>query len=218
MGMMLVTQALDERDLLVKKIGDKIRKVSFIDTAKHNEEKVMTGKVARTDYDAQAKASYQQIMDLIDRYQQVDAAIVASNASTFVETSYGRFTVAAAIAMRSRLMENSVYGDGAAFETKLLKKMESEYQTRVQIMDNKNGQLQETAEQMRLSILGKDSKTKEDRPLGVVDEYVKENATELVDPIDIQKKIDALKEKKERLLSELNTQIKVANATTVIEV
>ena len=29
---MLVTQALDERDLLVKKINDKIQKASFVDT------------------------------------------------------------------------------------------------------------------------------------------------------------------------------------------
>ena len=38
---MLVTQALDERDMLVKKIGDKIAKASFTDVKKHNEEKVM---------------------------------------------------------------------------------------------------------------------------------------------------------------------------------
>ena len=30
---MLVTQALDERDLLVKKISDKIDKASFVDTS-----------------------------------------------------------------------------------------------------------------------------------------------------------------------------------------
>ena len=29
---MLVTQALDERDLLVKKINDKIEKANFVDT------------------------------------------------------------------------------------------------------------------------------------------------------------------------------------------
>ena len=33
---MLVTQALDERDLLVKKISDKIDKASFVDTIKPN--------------------------------------------------------------------------------------------------------------------------------------------------------------------------------------
>ena len=37
---MLVTQALDERDLLVKKIVDKIAKASFVDTIKPNEDKV----------------------------------------------------------------------------------------------------------------------------------------------------------------------------------
>ena len=39
---MLVTQALDERDLLVKKITDKIAKASFVDTIKPNEESVIT--------------------------------------------------------------------------------------------------------------------------------------------------------------------------------
>ena len=37
---MLVTQALDERDLLVKKIGDKIAKANFVDTIRPNEDKV----------------------------------------------------------------------------------------------------------------------------------------------------------------------------------
>lgn len=39
---MLVTQALDERDLLVKKISDKIDKASFVDTIKPNEDKVLS--------------------------------------------------------------------------------------------------------------------------------------------------------------------------------
>lgn len=36
---MLVIQALDEKDLLVKKITDKNAKASFVDTIKPNEEK-----------------------------------------------------------------------------------------------------------------------------------------------------------------------------------
>ena len=47
--------------------------------------------------------------------------------------------------------------------------------------------------------------------------YVKENTTELVDPLGAEKRMAELKEKKEKLLSELETQIKVSNATTVIE-
>lgn len=59
---------------------------------------------------------------------------------------------------------------------------------------------------------------KDDKPLGVVDAYVKENTTELVDPLYIKKKIEGLEEKNNTLLKELDTQIKVSNATTLIEI
>lgn len=50
----------------------------------------------------------------------------------------------------------------------------------------KNSQLQTTAEEMRLSILGRDAKTKDEKPLGVVDAYVKENTIELVNSLDVK--------------------------------
>ena len=55
---MLVTQALDERDLLVKKINDKINKASFTDTKKHNEEKVAEGKILSADFEKDAKVPF----------------------------------------------------------------------------------------------------------------------------------------------------------------
>ena len=66
--------------------------------------------------------------------------------------------------------------------------------------------------------MGKDNKIKDEKPLGVVDAYVKENTTELVDPLDVQKKLESLEEKRNKLLTELDTQIKVSNATTFIEI
>lgn len=215
---MLVTQALDERDLLVKKIADKIVKASFVDTIKPNEEKVYMKRISKEEYAQEAESAYQQIMDLIDRFQKIDAAIVASNAQTKITTSYGTFTVAGAISLRSRLRGLGAYEDEADFEGNLQNKMRAEYNERVRFCDNKNSQLQATAEDMRLSILGRDSKTKDDKPLSVVEAYVKENTTELVDPLDVKKKLEALEEKRSTLLTELDTQIKVSNATTFIEV
>ena len=215
---MLVTQTLDERDLLVKKIADKIAKASFVDTIKPNEEKVYTKRISKEDYAREAEAAYQQILDLIDRFQKLDAAIVASNAQTEITTSYGTFTVAGAISLRSRLRGLGAYEDEADFEGNLQNKMQAEFNERVRFCDNKNSQLQSTAEDMSLSILGRDSKTKEDKPLSVVEAYVKENTTELVDPLDVKKKLEALEEKRNTLLTELDTQIKVSNATTFIEV
>lgn len=100
---MLVTQALDERDLLVKKISDKIDKASFVDTIKPNEDKVYSKRIGKDEYAKEAESAYQQIVDLIERFQKIDAAIVASNAETEITTSYGKFTVAGAISLRSRL-------------------------------------------------------------------------------------------------------------------
>ena len=58
---MLVTQALDERDLLVKKIQDKIKKANFVDTIKSNEEKVLDARVSREEFAKDAEGAYQQI-------------------------------------------------------------------------------------------------------------------------------------------------------------
>ena len=62
---MLVTQALDERDLLVKKISDKIDKASFVDTIKPNEDKVYSKRIGKDEYAKEAESAYQQIIDLI---------------------------------------------------------------------------------------------------------------------------------------------------------
>ena len=64
---MLVTQALDERDLLVKKIRDKIAKASFVDTIKHNEETVLEARLTKEQFAQKAQSAYQQIQDLITR-------------------------------------------------------------------------------------------------------------------------------------------------------
>ena len=154
---------------------------------------------------------------MIDRFQKIDAAIVDSNARTEITTSYGTFTVAGAISLRSRLRGLGVYEGDADFEGNLQNKMRNEYNERVRFCDMKNSQLQSTAENMRLSILGKDTKAKDEKPLGVVDAYVKENTTGQVDPLDVKKKLEALEEKHSKLLTELDTQIKVSNATTFIE-
>lgn len=215
---MLVTQALDERDLLVKKISDKIAKASFVDTIKPNEDKVCEARISKDEFAKEVESSYQQIQDFIDRYQKIDAAIVASNAQTKITTSYGEFTVAGAISLRSRLRGNGVYDGEADFESALQERMKIEFQRKINQAEIKNKQLQTTAENMRLSILGKDTKIKDEKPLEVVEAYVRENTTEVVDPLDVQKKIEKLKEKRDTLLTELDTQIKVSNATTFIEI
>ncbi len=213
---LLVTQALDERDLTVKKIKDKIDKIKLIDTKKRNEEKTISERLSIDEFKQNAESAYQQIMDLIDRYQRLDAAIVASNAKAVIETSYGKFTVACAISLRNRLRDGGKGENKMDFEDLLIRAMETQYNLSVLNADSKNKSLDTQAESMRLSILGKDSKSKDNKPLEVVDAFVRENTTEVIDPLEVQKKIAALREKIDTLIKELDTQIKVSNATTTI--
>lgn len=215
---MLVTQALDQRDLLVKKICDKIRKASFTETKKYNEEKVMERKVTQKEFEKEARSSYQQIIDLIHWYDKVDQAILRSNAETMIETSYGTMSIANALALRSRLNCSNAYDSDSNFEGNLMMKLQEELNEKIRVMEQKNKGLQNTAETMRLSILGKDTKTKDETPLKVVDVYVQENTTELIDPLNVRKKIDELNERRETILNELDTKIKVSNATTFVEI
>ncbi|HIZ22149.1 MAG TPA: hypothetical protein IAA21_05040 [Candidatus Blautia faecigallinarum] len=216
---LLVTQALDERRLLKKKIHDKIEKASFVDIIRRNEEQVSEKRIPRQDFHKEAESAYQQINDLITRYTRLDAAIIQSNANTWIDTSYGRLSVAAAISLRDRLAEDHDFGyENKDFYVHLYDKMKKEYTQRVEKIETKNKALAQTAENMRLSILGKDTKTREEKPLEVVEAYVKENTSELADPLDIRRKMEELKERRDTLLTELDTQIKVSNATVFITV
>ena len=213
---LLVTQALDERDLLNKKINDKIMSAVFVDVVKHNEETVLNRRVDRETFQKEAQSTYQQINDLIERYKNIEAAIVESNANTFIETSYGKFSIAAAIALRNRLRGDLKFDGKADFETTLYQIMKRAYEDCVTTMELKNDALAETAEQIRLSILGRETKVKNDKPLEVVETYIKENSMELAAPLNIVSKMEQLQQRKDKLLSALETQIKVSNATTVI--
>lgn len=211
---LLITQALDERDLLVKKINSKIERIDFVDGKKRNEEKVIQQVITKEEFCKKVKTSYQQIQDLIKRYQKIDEAIITSNANTYIETSFGTYSVAVALSMRNRLRELSAMD----FETILRNKMEENYYEVLELKDLRNRRLEEDAEKMRLSILGKDGKYKDDKPLSVVDAYISENTVELIDPLNVLDEIESLKDKHTTLLSELETKIKISNATTFIEI
>lgn len=211
---LLITQALDERDLLVKKINSKIERIDFVDGKKRNEEKVIQQVITKEEFCKKVKTSYQQIQDLIKRYQKIDEAIITSNANTYIETSFGTYSVAVALSMRNRLRELNAMD----FETILRNKMEENYYEVLELKDLRNRRLEEDAEKMRLSILGKDGKYKDDKPLSVVDAYISENTVELIDPLNVLDEIESLKDKHTTLLSELETKIKISNATTLIEI
>lgn len=215
---MLVIRALDERTMLEKKIHGMIKSAGFVDIIKPGEDTVCRNHIAREEFYKEAEDKYQKILRLIKRYNNLDAAIVESNANTVIETVYGSFTVAAAILLRNRLRDDGFFHEKADnFEMLLSQRMQEEYMECIELMEKRNKELGEVAENMRLSILEQGKAPRQGNPLEIVESYVQDNTAALADPLDIRRTIQELKEKRELLLAELNVQIRISNATTYIE-
>ena len=62
--------------------------------------------------------------------------------------------------------------------------------------------------------------TRADEKLDLIslDEYLKKNSYKLVDPLSLADKLQSLKEEREDLYKELDTAVKISNATTTIQV
>ena len=148
----LITQALDERDLLVKKINNKIEKTSFADIMKAKEERVMDGRMEKNEYTDMVKSSYQQICDLILRFQRLDEAILVSNANTMIHTTIGEMSISSAISLRNK-MKKGIEGKSEEmdFETLLQKELVRQYLGAILKIKEENKVVQEQAKSMRKS-------------------------------------------------------------------
>ena len=215
----LITQALDERDLLVKKINKKIEKTSFADIMKAKEERVMDGRMEKNEYTDMVKSSYQQICDLILRFQRLDEAILVSNANTMIHRTIGEMSISSAISLRNK-MKKGIEGKSEEmdFETLLQKELVRQYLGAILKIKEENKVIQEQAKSMRKSISGKNTPEKDEKAEALIMEYVKENTVRIVDPLNIKESTKEAEEKQKQLLKELDRKIKFSNATTYIEV
>lgn len=219
MSKILITQALDERDLLVKKLRKKISDARFNDCIAPVDKTCRLSNYTKEEFEKQAISAYDQINDLIKRFDKIDAAIIESNANTKINISgYGEVSVAFAISLRNRITEKGKYDGDAAFERALATRMGACYYTASNNAGQLNSIVKNNGERMRDSILGKEKRTDLTAEIGVVDAYLKNNSVEILDPVDVKTEKDNLNDKIDTLAQELDTQIKIANATTYIEI
>ena len=215
-------RALDERDLLAKKITDKIGKISFVDVIRSNEENVFNLRQEKGKYIAKVKSGYQQFQDMNTLFQKLDEAILVSNANTVIRTENGEMTVASAILLRSRMKETEKLSDTGKkdFEMQFLDELEQQYTNAVLQAKLENENLQRRADRMRQQMDGNsttpaaENKNTED----FLKQYVHENSIRVVDPLDLKNRLEEMKKQQKKLLKELDMKIKVSNALTYVEV
>ena len=215
---LLMIHALDERDLLRSRIMGKIGKITFLDYKKQCEERTAETLMEEKAFCDKVKDEFQSIKDLIRNYDELDAAIIASNATTIVKTKYGNYTVAAAIALKQRLKLSNGRDINKAALLEMIGVMQKQMIDIMAKLKNAQTALEASAEGMRNSILGGDKAKKDSASIAVVDEYLKKNSYKLVDPLSLADKLQSLKEEREDLYKELDTAVKISNATTMIQV
>ena len=215
MEKMIVTQALDERDLLKKKIRDAIAKCDFVAVQKPGDDVIAQDKQKVADYEAEVKASFQSIRYMMDRYTRLDAAILLANATTKIEVAGKTMTRAAAINLR-KMMKGQGLAD-TDFTDVMIRKMTTDLdRARLKIARS-----QEVADRQREvmsnSLVSSDKKVLSEDNLKSITAYCDNLVLKLVDPIDIEKTIADMQEKWDNLTTNLESAIRISNATTYVE-
>lgn len=213
---MLVCNALDERDFLRKKIISAINSTHFIACKRVKDDKVRTtGFTDPKTFENEAKSAYQSITDMIDRYTRLDTAITLANANTEIKLSDGTtMTRAAAISMRKALV-----GDTATdFTGRLISVLEHQFANVSATANELNARADRELEQYKANMTSGD-KAKELTPsvTQTLESLVADNRADIIDPIGVEKEIKKLEDKYETLKKELDSAIKVSNATTFVE-
>lgn len=226
MEKMTLVEALDKKVLLQKRIHSRIRTTGFVEWHKHNELRTARKKQKVAEFEADARASYQSIMDLIAYYDKLNEAISKANAENKIETSIGEMSIAGVIARKDQLskkMENTGIliddDENVDLEQMLARQLETQLAYALKKVNDQNQKNNTAAEMMRNSILGRENKGKEDSAVtSVVEAYLSKNKAELIDPIGAEAQSKKLREENEKLLMELNVKLKIANATVEIEI
>ena len=202
-------QALVELKTLDKRIHTAIMEGSYVVANKHSNSKILGLSVK--DFSENVKSQYQKVTDLMARCEAIKRAVVNSNAVTTVEIAGKTYTVAEAIDMKNHGVERM---------KKLLYKLTTDYENARRMAERSNGDdLERRADEHIRNMFGNtDVKGATDDVKKAREEFIKAQTVELVDPIDIRKKIEELDEQINSFLVNVDAALSVSNALTTIEI
>ena len=210
---MLIAQALDERDLLKKKIEDAIIGTTFV-SAKRVSRSVCYNNAEASKYEKDTTSTYQSIKDMIKRYYMIIQKIAESNAKTKIKVNNTEMTISAAISILKDISSKSY------FYSMLMNKMEKDYKLISDLITRNNNVTDQNKNNALQAIISRndDKKTATNEQIESVNKLFEDDYSEFVDPINITDVIKELREEDNDLRNKIQTAIKISNATTVIEI
>ena len=201
-----IHRALTELKMLNHRIEAAINEVSTVLANRKSNSKI--NGVEIQEYEKQMQSSYDKVVGLIDYRNRIKSLVVESNARTTVTVGKEEMTVAEAIERKQSIH----------FEKKLLEAMQQQYRSAINMVAKENDALPAKLETYLINILGnKDKQSPEEVKLHT-ETFMKRNEFELIDPMNVKKKIEALSSRIEEFESEVDAVLSESNATTFIEV
>ena len=205
-----ITRALAELKLLDSRILKKSGDLILIDVFQNRKDLALRSGKIKELFAEDAKSSLQSVEDLIERRKKIKSAILISNANVKVKIGGKEYAVIEAIERK-----NSI-----TYEQNLLNKM------RKQVVDAKNEiskqapKLDQDVKDMINKSLAGDQPTKEENEANeeMANRFFEANVLRLMDPCEVEKKIDKLDEQIDTFLTEVDFVLSESNSRTEIKV
>lgn len=205
---MTVHKALAELKILDARIQGATNNGVYVAVKKNNQEKI-SGKSVE-DFKAAAKADYDRAYDLIKRRNAIKRAVTLSNATTPVKIGDDEMTVVEAIDMKNHGME---------YYIKLRDMLTLQLGRANTTLEKNNDALQSKAEQFVTGLnAGGEVKKGSEEYTSTMNNYIKANTMELIDPLSLERKIQELDDKINAFMPEIDAALSVSNAITTIEI
>ena len=195
----------------LKIMDDRIRTAmtaKFCYANQHSNEKIGGKPLDEVKKDIQG--AFDKASALINRRNAMKRALVLSNAATEVEIGGKKYTVAEAIEMKNHGIENT-----KAFRQTLA----SQLSAAQRMVDTKNGdELERRADDFVTAMFAKETAgASSERIKSTRDDFIASQRYELVDPLNISKKIEQLDDEIAAFMADVDSALSTSNALTVIE-
>lgn len=197
-----ITQALAEIKLLGKRIDSALDGTEWIAVA------TKSHPVDSDRLKTKAQAAEQSYTALVNRRQALKAAIVQSNAETFVRIGTASMSVAEAIERKTSI----------AYQQRLLDSMRSAHYAATQTYRSEQESVQTRLDRLLATELGKDVRTNPETIQALTTTFKENNRVDLVDPLHLADRIKALEEEVETFTTNVDWVLAESNGRTMIEV
>jgi len=204
---MTIHEALSELKMLDRRILRRIDETSFCTANKHSNSKINGHTI--DEYKDGVTNAYQSIRDVIRRRAAIRSALSNSNAATKITVGGREYTIAEAIEMKK---------EGVSLLTYLQNEMSSCYNNAVRAIHMGNDELSVNADRYVQNLYGSKDKANADDINKAREVFIVANTIDFIDPLDIQKELEALSEEIETFSHEVDSKISVSNALTTITI